>query len=147
MIWCLIVAVVFFVDFRMKKWAEENLKGKSRKKIGKTGCSLLLVHNKGFAGSKMKEKPNIVKLVHTVVLAAFGLLCILSGYFKKGNELTALGLSLILGGGASNLYDRWKKGYVTDYLGLPVAKKLVFNLSDLCIFAGALIALIGEWKN
>ena len=94
----------------------------------------------------MKEKPKTVKIVHTAVLVLFGLLCILSGYFKKGNELTAFGLSLILGGGASNLYDRWKKGYVTDYLGLPIAKKLVFNLSDLCIFAGTAIALIGEWK-
>lgn len=146
MIWCLIVAVVFLIDFAIKKWAEENLKGKSRRKIGRTGCSFLLVHNKGFAGSKMKEKPKTVKIVHTAVLVLFGLLCILSGYFKKGNELTAFGLSLILGGGASNLYDRWKKGYVTDYLGLPIAKKLVFNLSDLCIFAGTAIALIGEWK-
>ena len=147
MIWCLIGEGIFIVDYFIKKWAEENLKGKRRKQIGKTGCSLVLVHNKGFAGSKMQNKPETVKVIHTIILVLFGLLCVICGYFKKGNELTAFGLSMVLGGGASNLYDRWKQGYVTDYLGLPIAKKLVFNLSDLYTFAGAVIAMIGEWKK
>ncbi len=144
MIWIMIITAVFMIDCRIKKWAEENLKGKKRQNIGNTGCSVVLVHNKGFAGSKMKDKPELVRMVHTVMLAGFGILCIVLGYFKKGNEVTSFGLSLALGGGASNLYDRFKRGYVTDYLGLPVAKKLVFNISDLCIFAGAVIAMIGE---
>lgn len=147
MIWCLIGAAIFIVDYFIKKWAEKNLKGQGRKQLGKTGCSLVLVHNKGFAGSKMQNKPEIVKILHTIMLVGFGVLCVILGYFKKGNELTTLGLSLILGGGSSNLYDRWKQGHVTDYLGLPVAKKLVFNLSDLCIFAGAVIAMIGELRK
>ena len=147
MIWCVIAAIVFAIDYCAKKWAEKNLSGKPRTSVGKTGCSLILLHNRGFAGSKLKEKPEVVKYVHAFVLAAVCLICIKSGYFKKGNEVTALGLSLVLGGGASNLYDRLKKGYVTDYLGLPVAKKLVFNLSDLCIFAGTVIAIIGEYSK
>ena len=146
MVWILIMAGVFAIDYKIKKWAEEKLKGKKRKPLGKSGCSLVLLHNKGFAGSKLKEKPEVVKILHTIILALFGILCIVLGYFKKGNEMTAFGISFILGGGASNLYDRWKKGYVTDYLGLPVAKKLVFNVSDLCIFAGAVITMIGEMK-
>ena len=147
MIWCFIAAAVFMTDYGIKKWAEKNLRGKKRQPIGKTGCSLVLVHNKGFAGSKMKDRPEIVKRVHTIILFLFGLLCVMCGYFKKGKEMTALGLSMVLGGGASNLYDRWKQGFVTDYLGLPVAKKLVFNLSDLCIFAGAVIAMLGELRK
>ena len=147
MIWCFIIAIIFLLDYQLKKWAEKNLRGKKRQHIGNTGCSLVLVHNKGFAGSRMKEKPEAVKVIHTIILVLFGTLCILLGYFKKGNEMTAFGLSMILGGGASNLYDRWKKGYVTDYLGLPVAKKLVFNVSDLCIFAGAVLAILGEMKK
>lgn len=144
MIWIVIAAAVFLCDYRIKNWAEENLRGKGRKPIGKTGCSLVLLHNKGFAGSKMKDKPDLVKIIHTFILVFFGIFCVTLGYFKKGRELTAFGLSLILGGGASNLHDRWKKGYVTDYLGLPVTKRLVFNLSDLCIIFGAVITLIGE---
>lgn len=147
MIWIMIITAVFMIDCCIKKWAEENLQGKKRQHIGHTGCSLVLVHNKGFAGSRMKEKPEIVKVIHTIILVLFGILCIFLGYFKKGNEMTAFGISMILGGGASNLYDRWKKGYVTDYLGLPVAKKLVFNVSDLCIFAGAVLAILGEMKK
>ena len=147
MIWLGIAAAVFTIDFCIKKWAEKNLKGKTRKQIGKTGFSLKLVHNKGFAGSKMDHNPALVKTVHAIVLFFFGFLCIVMGCFKKGNELQAFGLALVLGGGASNLYDRIKQDYVTDYLGLPVAKKLVFNISELCIFAGTLMAIIGELKK
>lgn len=147
MLWIIIGTTIFLIDFMIKKRAEKNLKGQGKKPIGKTGCSLILLHNKGFAGSKMKDKPEVVKILHTIILFLFLLICIVVGYFKKGNEMTAFGLSMILGGGASNLYDRWKKGYVTDYLGLPVAKKLVFNVSDLCIFAGAVLAILGEMKK
>ncbi len=147
MVWLGLIAAVFMIDYKVKNWAEKNLKGRGRKPIGKTGCSFVLVHNKGFAGSKMKEKPELVKWVHAAVLGLMGVLCVAAGYFKKGHEVTAFGLALMFGGGASNLYDRFRKGYVTDYLGLPVAKKLVFNLSDLCIFAGAVISLIGEFHS
>ena len=48
----------------------------------------------------------------------------------------------------SNLYERCKKGYVVDYLRfrLPNGKlgRLVFNLADLFIFAGALMISIGQ---
>lgn len=147
MIWILIGLSVFGLDYVIKKWGEKNLAGKKRQQIGKTGFSFLLVHNYGFAGSKMKKNPKLVKKIHTAMLCGFAAICIAAGYFKESNKWTALGLSLILGGGASNLYDRYEKGYVTDYLGLPVAKNLVFNLSDLCIFLGAFLTILGEIKK
>ena len=51
-----------------------------------------------------------------------------------------LGLALTIGGGMSNWYDRHKRGYVTDYVsfrfGPEKFRRLVFNVSDFCIFFG-----------
>ena len=57
-----------------------------------------------------------------------------------------LGAGLILGGGASNLYERIRLGRVLDYLRFPkapgVLKKYTYNLADLCIFLGAAVLLL-----
>lgn len=46
----------------------------------------------------------------------------------------------VAGGGMSNWYDRHKRGYVTDYVsfrfGPEKFRRLVFNVSDFCIFFG-----------
>ena len=66
---------------------------------------------------------------------------------KKGGIFTRLmgklGASFLLGGAASNLYDRLNRGYVVDYFSIrcKYLEKVVFNLGDFFIFAGsALIA-------
>ena len=57
-----------------------------------------------------------------------------------------LGLSLAIGGGANNFYDRAKRGYVVDYFSFRTPWKrlnqMIFNLSDLCIFLGSLLIVL-----
>ena len=55
-----------------------------------------------------------------------------------------LGLSLITAGGLSNLYDRMKRGYVVDYFSVQAGwlKKVVLNVADVCIFAGAVLLCV-----
>ena len=63
-------------------------------------------------------------------------------------SLAEQGLAMILGGGMSNYTDRRNKGYVTDYVSLNVKKKeirkVVFNLSDVCIAAGTILWAAGN---
>lgn len=74
---------------------------------------------------------------------------------EKGTRISKLGLSMILGGGLNNYTERRRKGYVTDYVSLnvenPKLKKVVFNISDLFIFTGALLwgrsEIFSEKKN
>lgn len=50
---------------------------------------------------------------------------------------TIIALTLILGGGISNLTDRIFRGYVVDYIDIsPMFKFPVFNLADLIIIIG-----------
>lgn len=63
---------------------------------------------------------------------------------KKNRKIKRLGLALVVGGAASNLYDRIQNGGVTDYLLIKGLPKVVFNLADLAIVLGAVISFIGD---
>ena len=85
-------------------------------------------------------------------LAAAGMGCVAGEYWHQllpgGNKLSRAGLAMILGGGMSNYTDRRNKGYVTDYVSLNVKnkeiRKIVFNLSDVCIAAGTILWAAGN---
>ena len=65
---------------------------------------------------------------------------------KKCCLAQKIGLSMVLGGAISNLYDRLVKGYVVDYFSIEFKrlKKVIFNLGDIFVFLGSLVFLIGE---
>ena len=62
---------------------------------------------------------------------------------KQLNKRTILALSLVLGGGISNLIDRLFKGYVVDFIDINAIFKFPnFNLADVYIVVGfVLLAL------
>lgn len=103
-------------------------------------------YNDGAALNLLAQKPRIMRLIHTIVLIIAGTFF----YFymrTSGKELSKTGLALLLGGGASNLTDRYTKGHVVDYfrinLGPKRLKRIIFNISDFCIFIGALLTVAG----
>ena len=85
----------------------------------------------------------MVKYISTTLL---GIIFLVFGFIlpKKDNRFLKLALSLILGGALSNVYDRVKKGYVVDYFSFNYKglKKIIFNISDICIIIGAVIIAI-----
>jgi signal peptidase II len=62
---------------------------------------------------------------------------------------TILGLSLFMGGGASNWIDRVTRGSVIDFLnvGLGSLRTGIFNLADVAIMFGAGIVAITELRR
>ena len=58
---------------------------------------------------------------------------------------------LLLGGGLSNLAERWERGSVYDYVQFPKApgrlKHYVFNLADFAILTGCAGMLLPEKKQ
>ena len=55
---------------------------------------------------------------------------------------------MLAGGGLSNLYDRYTKHHVVDYVRFQTGPKwfrrIIFNVSDFFIFIGAVLAVIGS---
>ena len=102
-------------------------------------------HNPGLPFGCLGKYPQLVReLPLAVASAAAGVLLWLLP--RKGSRLQKLGLALTVGGAAGNLYDRFVRGYVVDYLNVRLGRlrKVIFNVADVCILAGSVIFLIGE---
>lgn len=150
MIFLILIAAVFGVDYAVKKYVEEHKKeGQKERILG----GRILVHrmsNYGAAGSLLENKPKAVKWLSSIAMLLTGIQ-FFRELFKKGNAGVKLCYSLILGGGLSNLYDRIKKGAVTDYFSfcVPVKKlrNLVFNISDMFILVGSAVLFVLQLKK
>ncbi|MCD8010319.1 MAG: signal peptidase II [Lachnospiraceae bacterium] len=102
------------------------------------------VHNPGSFLNIGAKHPGAVRAGNAGVFSFF-LLYFLALLRKPGRHLTKTGLALIVGGSASNLCDRFRRGYVVDYFSFPFRriKHIVFNLGDLFLFAGSLVYAAG----
>lgn len=102
-------------------------------------------HNAGFSFGCLESHPGVVKMVPLAVASFTGgiLACLLS---EKGKNAEKFGLSLVLAGAISNLYDRFCRNYVVDYFSFSFGKlkKVVFNLGDLFIFLGTAIVFLAQ---
>jgi len=64
-------------------------------------------------------------------------------------NLRLLGIILIIGGGAGNLYDRIVHGSVTDFMHIDfvIFQTGVFNVADMSIMAGMFIIILDSYIN
>lgn len=137
-------AIIFIGDLWVKNHMEQSLADGEEKKRLKGLILLRLHHNKGAvlnAGQKNRLAVAVLSVFLMVgVTAAF----ILS--LGQGNRMLKTGLSMLLGGGFSNTYDRLRRKYVVDYFSFGFGGKrfsrIVFNLSDFGIIIGALMAAL-----
>jgi signal peptidase II len=103
--------------------------------------------NTGAAGGLFASNPRTLRL--------FSILAVLSKvhtFFDmrrrmRDNKSAWLAFAMYAGGGASNLLERFTRGYVTDYLQVcPDENSPVFNMADVCIFKGSLGLLWAQTK-
>lgn len=60
----------------------------------------------------------------------------------KMSRWARLGLWLVVAGGLGNLYDRLTYGYVVDFIEVLFINFAIFNVADICVCLGAVIALV-----
>ncbi len=131
-------------DGVIKKIAEKKLADQPPKRICGGKIVLNLLHNDGAALGVLNKEPRLLLAVNSALVgaAAGGLL---TSDEQQIGKAARMGLALAVGGGLSNLIDRLRRGYVTDYFSLDLGerfeklKKVVFNVSDFCVFAGCIL--------
>ena len=107
--------------------------------------SLNLTLNKGVAFSMFAFLGENLKYIQIVLISA-----VLGYIFWKWESLReyALALGLLMGGGISNLLDRFLHGGVVDYVywhcGFDFA---IFNFADVMIDLGVLLILIHSFRK
>ncbi len=94
-------------------------------------------HNQGFMLNRLDRHPMLVRIISCLVFFPF------LGWFlwllaKKDGNPEKWGAAFLVGGSASNLCDRLFRGYVIDYLRIPIKKirNVIFNIADFFIFLG-----------
>lgn len=142
-----IAAGVFGLDFFLKRYIEKHYARKVRHpKLGKM-IYTEKYYNEGAMLNALEKQPGLLKGLHTTLMLG---VCIWF-YFvlrKNGGNMQKTGLAFLIGGGMNNLFDRYTKGHVVDYVefgfGPSWFRKIVFNVSDFFVFIGAALTVIGE---
>lgn len=148
MVYAAIIVVLAVGDLVLKGWIENQDPAQFPRPLQKSGGKIQLYrnHNAGFPFGFLEKYQELVKLVPLVEISALGgvLACLNN---QKGNTAKKVGLAVLLGGGISNLYDRFVRNYVVDYFSFQFGwlKKVVFNLGDLFVFWGSVILLMAEF--
>ena len=146
MIGCLVSAGIFLTYAAVKNYVERHFASGERHFYQNGRFSIEKYHNRGMAFEVVNISPG------TLLKAQGGMLCAAAAIqgvlaLQKKGRLTRAGLTLLLGGGASNFFDRYRRGYVVDYFRIHAGPKrlrrIVYNISDFCIFTGAVLIVIG----
>ncbi len=145
MIYGVISALLAWFDLYVKQFVEKEVVRGEEQEECDGRVVIRHVHNPGFALNMAEEKPLLVKWLSAVSLGS------IIGYvtvtWKKSSCVCEkLAASLVLAGGISNTYERFKKGYVVDYIGFKTKwqkfNRLTFNLGDFYIFLGGFILMM-----
>ena len=100
---------------------------------------LTYVQNTGAAFSLLEEHTWILTIVSLVVSVLLVVLLV-KKVFPRPFAMAAL--SMVLAGAVGNLIDRALLGYVTDMFETLFMRFAVFNVADICVVCGAVLAVI-----
>lgn len=135
--------LVVLLDQGSKAWAVSHLAAVGITPLWPGLLALQLTRNTGAAFSLFTGQPQLLGLVSLVV--ALGVVA----WVQRQAVLAParwLGVGLLLGGAVGNGLDRWRLGYVVDFLALVPVSFPVFNLADVAINLAVLcfaIELVG----
>lgn len=142
------VSVLILAELLIKSRVEDNIEKGSERKLFGNKVLLRKVYNKGLCFNLLEEEPEKAELIQ---MTATGTLTImyLIGLLRKGTSfLKKIGLTLMTAGAWGNMLDRWIRGCVVDYIGVESKNKklrdITANLSDIFLFAGAILVLFGN---
>ncbi|MDT8321361.1 MAG: signal peptidase II [Xanthomonadales bacterium] len=144
MVELLVTVVVILLDWQTKQWASTSL-DLYRPLAVFPGFNLTLAHNYGAAFSFLSDAGGWQRWFLTVLAAGVSLVMLIWIFRLSRSEwLTALALSLVLGGAIGNLIDRVQLGYVVDFIDVYFGEwhYPAFNIADSAITVGVILLLM-----
>lgn len=148
MIYVGIIAGIFTLDFFIKRYVDKKYVRKEKhSKLG----GLVYVekyYNDGAALNLLEEWPGLLKILQTAFMVAVCSWLYFSVRRNGAAGIGKVGLAFLAGGGLSNLFDRYIKGHVVDYIGFQFGPKwfqrIIFNVSDFFVFIGGVLVVVGH---
>ena len=140
----LIAVLVVLIDQLSKAWITDLLSdGRSLRAVPGL-LDLRLVHNTGAAFSLLRGATPVLALLSLVVVIA-----VLIWLWRQQRLPIWQGLAvgLLLGGSLGNGLDRWRLGYVVDFLALVPIDFPIFNPADVAINLAVICFAVDLWLN
>lgn len=135
----LLAAAALGLDQWVKAWVSARIPLGEARPFLPGLVELRTVHNYGAAWSSFSGmRWMLLAVTGAIVLAILFLLV----RRVVRHPLGVLGCSLIIAGGLGNILDRARLGYVVDMFNFLFINFPVFNVADICIDAGCILALI-----
>lgn len=144
------VLALYAGDEAVKKYMVHHLKKGEEKPVLGGKAVLHRLENSGAAMGFGKEHQKTLNLFVGAMLAVLSVR-LFRADTKPGSGLEKASLVLLLAGGLGNLTDRVCQGYVDDYVRIPCKQeklsRVVFNLADIFVAAGAGLSVISAVQN
>lgn len=137
-IYPIIVAVIIAADQLTKIAVRTNIELGERIPVIGDWMNFTYIRNEGAAFS-MFSGNQWVTVVLTGALLVFCIVLVIHEV-KVGDKFLAICMTCVLGGGASNMFDRLYFGYVTDMISC--GSFAIFNVADMFVTCGCIIAII-----
>jgi signal peptidase II len=140
LIWAVAGSVVT-LDQATKAWSLAALPPGTVRSLLPHLLQMRLVANTGAAFSLLSDSTlalAVVSLLVSLVLFAW------IQFRTPSGRWLALAAGLLLGGAIGNGIDRWRLGWVVDFLELVPVRFPVFNIADVAINAAVLCLLIDQ---
>tara|TARA_B100000029_G_scaffold206246_1_gene204051 strand:+ start:1510 stop:1995 length:486 start_codon:yes stop_codon:yes gene_type:complete len=140
----LITSIVIFVDQLTKYLATRMLNENNQITLIPNIINLHLVRNTGAAFSLFSTATTILGTLSLCVTLVLLFLIIRSKSFTLWR---GLGLSFLLAGSFGNGLDRWRYGYVNDFIELVPINFPIFNAADIAINIALICFLIESTRK
>lgn len=139
MLYYLLALILVVIDQLVKLWVRSAIPLGTSIPFLPYVMDLTYVKNTGAAFSAFSAHTELLTLVSLAGVVLFGVL-LWKNYFS--GVWGKLALSLVLAGAVGNLIDRALLGYVTDMFQTTFINFAVFNVADICVVVGGILAVV-----
>ena len=139
MIGALVAAVILALDQWVKYWITANLPLGESMPLLPGFMQLRTVHNFGAAWSSFSGMRWLLVGVTSVIVLAVAYVLVRR---IVRHPLGVVACFLILSGGLGNIIDRVRLGYVVDMFDFQFMNYPVFNVADIAVVCGAVLAAV-----
>ena len=134
------------IDQISKQWAQSTLKGKPSTSYCNDMFKIIYAENDGAFLSLGSGLPDNIRfwvlgMIPVVILVIF----LLYTWFSKEVDLwSGIAFSFIIGGGLSNIIDRFLYGSVVDFMNMGIGslRTGIFNIADVSIIVGIILYIV-----
>ncbi len=139
------------IDQISKQWAQSTLKGKPSTSYFNDMFKIIYAENDGAFLSLGSDLPDNVRfwvlgMIPVVILVIF----LLYTWFSREVDFwSGMAFSFIIGGGLSNIIDRFLYGSVVDFMNMGIGnlRTGIFNIADVSIIVGIILYIIINLKT